>query len=151
MNKAFLKEPDDTGERDCPRCGARGLAVGRATLVHQLRPDLAATAPEVAFFCPAPSCLVAYFDLFERVFEIDALVRPVHPKDPDAPLCPCFGFTAEDVERDLDERGATRTRALVARAKSPEARCLENSPDGRSCVATVQRCYMRRQSERSRG
>jgi len=36
-----------------------------------------------------------------------------------------------------------RIRALVAQAKSDQARCEELSPTGRSCVPEVQKCYFR--------
>ena len=36
MNKAFVREPDDTGAGHCPRCGSLGIAVGAETLAAQL-------------------------------------------------------------------------------------------------------------------
>jgi hypothetical protein len=95
------------------------------------------------YFCPTPNCSVAYFDAFEATVLTEALVRPVYPKDPTAPLCSCFGLTLEDVEADIAEGTPTRIRALLAKSKSPDAHCEELSPTGRSCIADVQRCYFK--------
>jgi hypothetical protein len=147
MNKAFVREPDDTGQAYCPRCRSLGVAVQEPTLVAQLSAEAIKELSDTAWFCPFPSCDVAYFDMFERVATVGALRAPVYPKDPDAPICPCFGFTTDEIEEDLADGGVERTRALVARAKSAEARCSAASPTGQSCVAEVQRYYMRRRAD----
>lgn len=144
MNKAFVREPEDTGNAYCPRCRSLGISVREETMAAQLRPEAQEQLGDVAWFCPFPTCEVAYFDLFERVVTVDALIRPVYPKNSEAPLCPCFGFTAEDIEQDLAEGGVARTRALVEKSKTAEAHCVTASPTGHSCVAEVQRYYMQR-------
>ena len=95
------------------------------------------------YFCPTPTCEVAYFDAFEAVVMVNALTAGVYPKDPAAPLCPCFGLTLEDVEADVAEGTPTRIRALLAKSNTPAARCDELSPTGRSCIPDVQRCYLK--------
>lgn len=142
MNKAFVREPDDTGERACPRCGSRGLGVGAATLQALLQ-DSGHGLGEPAWFCPYAKCEVGYFDLFERTVPATALARLCYPKDPSGPLCSCFGLTLDDVEDDVREGGVTRVKALLARSKSPEAHCLTTAPDGRSCMTEVQRYFMK--------
>lgn len=148
MNKAFIKEPDST-EANCPRCQSVGVPVGPVTLGSQLDEVTLKGIAEHAFFCPSATCDVAYFDAFERVVLCGSLRKPAYPKDPTAPLCACFGLTCDDVERDLDEGTPTRVRALLAKAKSPEARCQSQSASGQPCVAEVQRYYMRRNSQRN--
>jgi hypothetical protein len=113
------------------------------TLSAFLRPEARGALSDASFFCPFARCEVAYFDQFERAVTVDALVRPVSPKDPDAPLCGCFGLGREEIEADIRDGTPTRVRALLERAKSAEAHCLTASPTGESCVAEVQRCYMR--------
>jgi hypothetical protein len=142
MNKAFVKEADST-EANCPRCGSTGVAVGPITLEAQLDEAALRGIAEQAFFCPAATCDVAYFDAFERVVRCDSLRKPACPKDPTAPLCACFGLTIDDVEADLAEGTPTRVRALLAKAKSPEAHCQTLAASGQSCIAEVQRCYLR--------
>jgi hypothetical protein len=143
LNKAFVREPDDHGSRNCPRCGSLGVAVGRETLSAQLKPDAAEYVWSMAFFCPFAQCDVAYFDLFERTISVDLLARPVWPKDPEAPLCCCFGLTRDDIEADVAEGSVRRTRAVIEKARSPEARCVRMAPSGQSCIAQVQRYYMK--------
>lgn len=147
MNKAFVREPDDTGEQNCPQCGSKGYAVRPETLAAHLSEETRKGLAELAYFCPFPRCAVGYFDAFERTVPATAVQDLTAPKDPTGPLCNCFAFTLDDIEADLAEGGVARTKAHVARANSPEARCLTAAPDGRSCVTEVQRCFMRRRSE----
>jgi hypothetical protein len=142
MNKAFVKEPEQSASANCPRCGSLGIAVGEQTLAAHLGEDARAQIAKAAFFCPWPTCGVAYFDTFERTVPVESLARSVWPKDPEAPICACFEFSTDEIDRDIAEGGVTRTRALIERAKSPQAQCLTKSPSGHSCVADVQRYYM---------
>jgi hypothetical protein len=143
MNKAFVREPDDAMDR-CPRCGSPGRLVPEETLAVQLAGPLRRLVAASASFCPHPRCEVVYFDSLERFVPADLLAAPVWPKDPRAPLCPCFGLTADDVEADVAENGVARVRAAIEKARSSEARCRETSPTGRSCVADIQAYYMKR-------
>ena len=147
MNKAFVREPEDTGQRYCPECRSLGIAVRAETLQSFLMPDALNTISETGYFCPFAFCDVAYFDDLQRVAKTDCILRPVYPKDPGAPLCGCFGLTSDDIEADLAEGGVRRVKELLAKAKSPLARCQTMSPSGQSCVAEVQRYYMRRRSQ----
>lgn len=144
MNKAFVKEPDSTGPASCPRCGSLGTAVGEVTLDARLPGALRKSVGSTGWFCPYAACGVAYFDEFERTVEVAALPTAMYPKDPEAPICGCFGLTRDDIEADLAERGVRRVRELLARAKSAEARCTTCAADGQSCVAEVQRYYLQR-------
>jgi Zinc binding domain len=143
MNKAFVKE-EDTSIGRCPRCGSPGSPVLPETLSAQVLPEALKHLSETAFFCPFARCSVVYFDLFERVVEEPSVRSPVYPKNPEAPLCACFGLTCDDVDEDLREGGVQRTRACVERAKTDEAQCTLRSPSGQSCITEVQRYYMQR-------
>jgi hypothetical protein len=142
MNKAFVREPEQGVER-CPLCGSPGQPVGTVTLDAFVRPEARAQLGESAFFCPSETCRIAYFDAFERQLETDQLSRPAYPKDPAAPICGCFGVTCDEIEADVREGVATRTRALLDRAKSSEAHCTQMAASGQSCVAAVQRYFMK--------
>ncbi|MEX2186173.1 MAG: hypothetical protein WD875_05240 [Pirellulales bacterium] len=144
MNKAFVREPEDTGKRYCPRCGALGEPVGRATLEAHLRAESLGAIADVAYFCPTPNCDVAYFDEFDRAAGIDALLRPVYPKDRDAPICGCFGLCEEDIEADLAAGAPTRVRAHLVKTKTDDAHCETAAANGRSCTAAVQKYYLSR-------
>jgi len=147
MNKAFVREPEETGARNCPRCGSHGVSVGRATLEAHLSADALRQLAESAWYCPFAKCAVAYFDEFDRHVEADLLERPMYPKDPDAPLCNCFGLSIADVDADLVEGTPVRVRQLIEKSRSELADCERASPDGRCCVPNVQRYYMRMRSE----
>jgi hypothetical protein len=142
MNKAFIREPDATDVL-CPCCGAAGVAALRAAFETHVPPDLRRPLAASAYFCPTPSCPIAYFDAFEATVPADALVRPIFPKDPAAPLCSCFGLTAEDIAADVAEGTPRRIRDLLAKSKTPAARCDELSPTGRCCLPEVQRYYFK--------
>jgi hypothetical protein len=94
---------------------------------------------------------VAYFDSFERFVLATDLSRFVYPKDPNAPVCACFGLTRQDIEQDVEEGSVTRTRAAVEKAKSPAARCAQMAANGRPCVAYVQKYYMECRNRRRGG
>jgi hypothetical protein len=141
MNKAFVREPDRTADY-CPRCGSKGEPVGSETLACHLADNRRNAVSDPANFCPSPRCEVAYFDAFERVVLAADLQRPVYPKDPAAPICPCFGLTREDIEQDVKEGVVTRTKAVLDKAKSPSARCRQLAANGRSCVPYVQKYFM---------
>ncbi len=116
--------------------------MGGITLRAHLTGEQFAQIADPANFCPSPQCPVAYFDGFERVVLAAVLGRPVYPKDPNAPICACFGLTRADIERDVREGVVARTKAVLERAKSSQARCLEMAANGRPCVAFVQKYYM---------
>jgi hypothetical protein len=127
----------------CPRCGAPGIAALRAAFETHVPVDARRALAASTYFCATPTCSVAYFDAFEAVVEASSLARPVYPKDPSAPLCACFGLTLDDVEDDVAEGTPRRIRELLAKSKTPDARCEELSPTGRSCIPDVQRSYFK--------
>jgi len=148
MNKAFIKEPEDTGQSYCPQCGSLGVAVREETLAAFLTDDARRDLADTAFFCPFSRCDVAYFDIFERTARTNSVRQLIYPKDPEAPICGCFGLTAADIDQDLQEGVVTRVKALLAQAKGPAANCQTRSPSGQCCVSEVQRYYMRHRGGR---
>lgn len=147
MNKAFVREPDPSDTLHCPQCGSLGVLVPPATLDAQIQPAKRSQLGATAYYCPFADCKTAYFDAFERSIGVDECVSPLYPKALDAPICACFGFSREEIEADLHEGVVTRTRAAVARAKESTRECIARSATGQSCVAEIQRYYMRRQQE----
>ncbi len=143
MNKAFVREPDETGELHCPACGSLGVAVQRETWQAHVKDVAATSLADSAFFCPYAKCEVVYFDMFERRATTDQLRSSVYPKDPQAPICGCFGMTLTEVQADARAGVVLRVRELLAKAKSPEACCRTMSASGQSCVAEVQRAFMK--------
>ncbi len=148
MNKAFVREPEPTADY-CPRCGAQGQPVGREAMARYVRAEQLRAVADPAAFCPTPTCAVAYFDSFERVILAADLSQPAYPKDPDAPLCACFGLTRRDIEQDVREGVVTRVRAILDKSQTPAARCAATAANGQCCVAYVQKYYMQCREGRS--
>lgn len=142
MNKAFVRESDDTEIR-CPLCGAAGERVPETALTTYLSPEVRQRLGSTVYFCDTPTCEAVYFDAVEDFAAVSELRSPAYPKDPDAPMCACFGLSRDDIEQDLAEGQPRRVRAVVAQANSDAARCSEKSPRGRSCVPVVQKYYLR--------
>jgi len=71
----------------------------------------------------------------------DRLASTAWPKDPEAPICPCFGITAAQVSEDARDGHKERVKELMERSKGPEARCAERCPDGRPCLPRVLRLF----------
>jgi hypothetical protein len=144
MNKAFVREPEFDGKAYCPQCGSLGVAVSEATLDHHVQESVRSRLGDAAWFCGFAKCEVAYFDLFESRVAVDELRTPVYPKDVEAPLCACFGFTIDDLEADVSEGKPTRIRELLEKSKSNAANCRVLAADGCCCMREVQRLYMMR-------
>lgn len=145
MNKAFVREPDDNGKAFCPRCGTLGVAVGAGPMDVHIREGSRAKLREAAWFCPFGRCDVAYFNQLEAVVETHELKSPVYPKDFDAPICACFGFTYDEVEADVRDGAPTRIRALLAKSQSADAHCKLLAVDGRCCMSAVTELYLKLQ------
>jgi hypothetical protein len=141
MNKAFVREPD-LSVAYCPRCGSKGQQVGRETVQSYLPSGKSPLVADPSYFCPSPQCDVVYFDAFERVIATGDLNKPVYPKDPDAPMCACFGLTRRDIEQDVSEGVVTRVKAILEKAEAPDARCVHMAANGQPCTAYVQKCYI---------
>ena len=141
MNKAFVREPEQLADY-CPRCGSKGQQVGWETVLSYLPSGKQPIIADPANFCPAAQCDVVYFDTFERVLVTGDLSKPVYPKNPDAPICACFGLTRHDIEQDVREGVVTRVKTILEKANSPEACCSRAAANGQPCVAYVQKYYM---------
>ncbi len=143
MNKAFVREQEPDGRAYCPQCGTLGVAVGKSTLDHHILAEARSKVGAGAWFCGFARCEVAYFDLFERLVLVSELKHPIYPKDLDAPICPCFGFTLEDIDTAIRQRSPASIRELLAKSKSKEAKCEYLAADGQCCMQEVQRHYIR--------
>lgn len=140
MSRAFIRESEQA-EPTCPGCGTPGDGVGPVTLAVHLPPDARAALGEKAYYCVNPGCPTAYFNGWGTAVASDRLITPAYPKNPEGPICPCFGLTADDVLADARDGRKERVRDLVERSKGPDARCLERCPDGRPCIPRVLRLF----------
>lgn len=143
MNKAFIREPEETGHCRCPKCSSQGIPVGAETWRAHLAPQWHKHLAPDAYYCEFPRCEVGYFDAFERFVPALELQTRIFPKFADSALCACFGFTRDEVEQDVREGGVRRVKELLERCKSAEARCQVASPSGTCCQAQVQRYFLK--------
>lgn len=143
MNKAFVREPEPDGRAFCPTCGSLGDTVGRVTLDHHIQAEFRSTLGLDAWFCPYADCATVYFDLYQRTVSTNQLHGTVFPKDIDAPICACFGFTMDQLHQAISDRDPMTVRELLAKSKSREANCAVLAANGRCCMQDVQRLYIR--------
>ncbi len=135
-----MREAEPT-EPVCPGCGTAGEPVGAATLEAQLAADVRAPLGDRAYYCVASGCRTAYFNGWGASVAVERVASPAWPKDPAAPICPCFGIAAADVIADARDGRKDRVKSLVDRSQGPEARCAARCPDGRSCLPRVLRLF----------
>lgn len=137
-----MKEADAPEPR-CPECGARGRSTAAATIAAHVADARKESIAGDMRFCDDPACRVVYFDGFHPPVRVDELVRPVWPKDGDAPVCACFGVTERDVEACAAASDKARMRTWIERVNGPEARCALRAADGRSCEPALRRIFLR--------
>jgi hypothetical protein len=147
MNKAFVREPEDDGKAFCPCCRSLGIGVDAGPLDTHIRTECRGKLSDYAWFCSYQHCVVAYFNQFEVIVAVDDLKATVYPKDLDAPICACFGFTYDEVEADSKEDVPVRIRELLRKSKTGDAHCQTLAADGRCCMTTVQSLYMKLRSQ----
>ncbi len=145
MNKAFVREPEPVEPR-CPTldgCEGIGVPVSRTTLLAQLPQEIAQRLSESSYYCPNPNCRVAYFDVWGVSVSQTSLRTSTYPKNPTAPVCSCFGITAQEILEEALAGRKERVRELLAKAESTEARCETESPSGASCVVEIRRLFLK--------
>ena len=143
MNKAFVREPDDTLDARCPRCGVIGTGVAQETLRAHLSADDVKGLSDTAYFCANPRCEVGYYDALGQTVGRERVKRSLYPKEAGVPICSCFGLTADAVEADARAGRPEGERALIAKSKTDAANCTINAANGTCCVAEVQKLYLK--------
>jgi len=135
-----MKEGEEPEPR-CPSCGTLGDAVGPSTLAIHVPAEFRTKLGDRAYYCVNPGCPNAYFNGWGTTVPAERMLGPAWPKDPEGPLCPCFGLSATEIVADAREGKKDRIRSLKERAEGPEARCAERSPDGHSCLPRALRLF----------
>ncbi len=140
MSRAFIRDPEP-GEPLCPGCRTPGDEVGPPTLEAQLAPEARTRLSGSVFYCVNPGCRTAYFNSWGAQVPTGSLASTTYPKDPEGPICPCFGITSTEVIAEARDGRKDRIRDLMERSKGPGARCRELCPDGRPCLPRVLRLF----------
>jgi hypothetical protein len=140
MSRAFMKEAEQAEPR-CPECGALGEQVGLVTLKAHLPPEDSSSLGEKAFYCVNSGCHTAYFNGWGISVPFDRMMGTSYPKDPEGPICPCFGWMVSDIVEDARAGSKDRIREVATKAQGPQSRCIETCPDGATCVPRVLRLF----------
>jgi len=135
-----MKESEQAEPR-CPECGALGEQVGLVTLKGHLEPDDCSSLGERAYYCVNSGCHTAYFNTWGVSVPFERMTRTAYPKDPEAPLCPCFGMSVSDVVEDARQGKRDRIRDLATKSQGPDARCAETCPHGVTRLPRVLRLF----------
>jgi hypothetical protein len=129
----------------CTVTGAPGRRVSETTLTHLLREEaLPRAAGREWFFCPDPDCDIIYFTADGETLSKDALTVRVGLKERGfpRPLCYCFGYDLEDVEREAaasEESGIAA--AITEKCRQGLDRCEETNPQGSCCLGNIRRAF----------
>lgn len=131
------------GDARCPRCGAVGRVVADETIQAILKPGRADGLLAVERrFCGTPGCEVLYYGADGRLVEKDAASVRVGVKETEdpVPLCYCFGFSRDDVRRQVAERGESDIPArIAAEIRAGRCACEVKNPSGVCCLGEVNR------------
>jgi hypothetical protein len=140
MSRAFMKE-GEAPEPRCPSCDTKGDEVGPTTLDAHVPAEFRTALGDRAYYCVNSACRTAYFNGWGTVVPADKIRTSAYPKDPNGPLCSCFGVGAEEIETEARQGKKDKIRTLKVRAEGPDARCAERSPDGQSCLPRALRLF----------
>ena len=143
MNRAFVREPDDSIDPRCPKCGVLGWPVARHTVTSLAKADVVAGVSDAALFCHNASCKVVYYDANGQTIEVTSMKNAVWPKDSTAPVCGCYGVTQDLIEDDARAGRRDALKLLATKSEESPTRCEFKSPSGRGCLAEVQRIFLK--------
>lgn len=135
--------PSVCGPAKCPACGTLGKPVKRITLEALLKPERKAGIPvqDEFCFCRGPECDVVYFLPGQALFRKEDLTVRVGLKEPEdsmAPVCYCFGWTAQKIQEEITRTGrSTATEQIKAQVKAGNCACEVTNPQGSCCLGNV--------------
>jgi len=141
------------GPGKCPMCGENGREVHPFTIRSMLKDEwLSDILHDKYFFCANPDCETVYYSgSGKSAFQKDQLKIRVGLKEKTSQrtLCYCFGYTMEDIEREIREnRRNTIPKDISSKIESGLCHCEDANPEGRCCLGNVAlalrdglRCY----------
>lgn len=129
----------------CPACSAAGREVAALTVRTLVTPEAVDRVREGGYwFCPSPACEVVYFqeaDGGSRFLRSDLRVRVGRKETaPPIPVCYCFDWTTDDLERELRLTGDTAIPERVKqKTRQGFCRCETMNPEGTCCLGNLRR------------
>ncbi len=127
---------------NCPINQKKGKPVKIITPENVLQPQALVKLNKTAnyFFCPDENCPVVYFNQQGQTFKIEELKIPVFQKDKskNVPVCYCFDWTRNLIEREIEETGQSSVeKSIKEKMKAKLCACEINNPQGSCCLANV--------------
>lgn len=129
----------------CPACSARARRVSPLTVRSLVKPELAARVRDEGYrFCESSTCDVVYFgvgDAAHRFLRSDLRLR-VGQKETALPIpvCYCFDWTTEDIEREIRLTGDTTIPDRIRqKVRQGFCHCETMNPQGTCCLGNVHR------------
>src|SRR5262245_24718514 len=150
IDRTITNEPMAEPDR-CLRCGGKGRAVSRQTILLMLKPELLERAMAGNdSFCPERDCAVVYFDESGGPpFTVDDLRIRVGLKvnDDPIPLCYCFGFDERHIREELTQKGCITIPERISKLiREGLCACDTRNPAGVCCLGEVNRAAKRLES-----
>lgn len=126
---------------NCLACGVKGQPLQVLTVKNLVRGHTRVSPAASYLFCRSPECDVVYFSTDIVFRKADVKVRVgLKEKEGSVPLCYCFDYTREDVERDLKKYGRTEIpERIKAEISAGLCACEVKNPSGRCCLGDVTR------------
>ncbi len=125
----------------CPLCSNKGKPVSTLTVKSLVRNHTKVATPSAYSFCRNPACEAVYFS-DEAVFtRRDVKVRVgIKEREDPVPLCYCFGYTRQDIRRDIETHGRTEILARIkAEVQGGFCACEVKNPAGTCCLGDITR------------
>jgi hypothetical protein len=126
-------------DKNCPKCGKRGLALGIETLKALLIVSLRRLNDELQYrFCTTKDCDVVYFGNDGSIFTTEDLSLRVYqkmPSNPDVLVCYCFQYRLRDL---LYGKADALRKDIQEGIKAGQCACVLRNPQGNCCLGNVE-------------
>ena len=147
MDCCAVAQQHAVSQTACPSCATVGRVVADETIQAILKPAQALSLLAVGRrFCGTPSCEVVYYGDDGRAVMKDEIPIRVGLKERDdpIPLCYCFGFSVDDLRREVLETGRCTIPARIAdEVRAGRCACEIKNPSGNCCLGEVNRALKR--------
>ncbi len=129
----------------CPGCSKKGKPVATLTVKSLVRDHTRAPASASYSFCRTPDCDVVYFARQAVFNKPDLKVRVGIKETADPiPLCYCFGYTREDIRRDIEaNKSAAIPEKIKAEVQGGFCACEVKNPSGTCCLGDITRAIQK--------
>ncbi len=125
----------------CPSCGKKGKPVAVLTVKSLVRDHTRVPISTSYAFCHTPDCEVVYFSDQAVFTKPDLKVRVgIKETEDSIPLCYCFGYSREDIRRDIEAVGETSILDRIkAEVQGGFCACEVKNPSGVCCLGDITR------------